>query len=233
MSLSVAPTPTVTITAEASASSIVASPEPSLSETFDRGAQSLDDPASPWVVVNKLRPLLPIDWKPDDLVPLTGIAGGAGQTLRAEPAQALHLLVEAAAADGIAVRVSTAYRSYGHQQSLFADYASRDSIDRVERYSARPGYSEHQTGLVVDVYDTAACRLRVCFGDSDAGQWVAMHSDEFGFVIRYPDGAQDITGFMYEPWHLRYVGVDLAAEMTGAEVTMEEFFDLPAAPEYD
>ncbi|MBD4644500.1 D-alanyl-D-alanine carboxypeptidase family protein, partial [Xanthomonas citri pv. citri] len=78
----------------------------------------------------------------------------------------------------------------------------------ADRVSARPGYSEHQTGLAWDVGDAATptCDLEACFGDTAAGRWVAAHAAEHGFVIRYPAGAEDETGFAHEPWHLRYVG---------------------------
>jgi D-alanyl-D-alanine carboxypeptidase len=103
----------------------------------------------------------------------------------------------------------------------------------ADRSSARAGYSEHQTGWAVDLYDSDVCRLKRCFGRSAAGTWVAAHAWEYGFIIRYPDGAVDITGYIWEPWHLRYVGIELSTEMheTGVQ-TLEEFFGLGPAPSY-
>lgn len=196
-------------------------------------AYDLDSPDSVTVVVNKSRPLEPETYAPDDLMDLTAIPGGASQQLRAEAADALLALHRDAAAAGAGFSVSTAYRSYGFQESLFGDYADRRGVSAAETFSARPGYSEHQTGLGVDVYSSSACRLKRCFGEEDAGRWVADHGWEYGFVVRYPDGSEHVTGYIYEPWHLRYVGTDLAGEMReSGEATLEEFLGLDPAPDY-
>jgi len=200
---------------------------------FSKHAFLLDTPASPWVVVNKRRPLEPQDYVPPELVELTELPGGGGQYLIPEAAEALRALHAAADAEGAGFRVSTAYRSYERQREIFADYVRRLGTAKAELAAARPGYSEHQTGRAVDIYTTAECRLKQCFADTPAGRFVAAHAHEHGFIVRYPEGKTDVTGYEYEPWHLRYVGVELATEMhvTGP-YTMEEFFDLPPAPDY-
>ena len=197
-------------------------------------AFDIDAPDSVTVVVNKTRPLEPLTFAPADLVALTGIPGGAGQRMRVEAADALRAMHTAAADAGAGFSVSTAYRAYGFQQSLFADYSARRGVGSAETFSARPGYSEHQTGLAVDIYASSACRIKRCFGDEAAGEWVAEHGAQFGFIIRYPEGQQDVTGYVYEPWHVRYVGEDLATAMRDqGSVTVEEHLGLPAAPDYD
>ncbi|WP_222192252.1 M15 family metallopeptidase [Modestobacter italicus] len=202
-------------------------PTPTPTPTFDRTQLSITDPASPWVVVNKARPLSPIAFAPTDLVPI-----GGGYELRAEAAQAMDAMLAAAAAEGLDIGVQSAYRAYDYQVGLFDAQVSRFGEERAEVQVARPGYSEHQTGLAADV-GGGGCDIESCFATTAEGQWVAARGPEFGWLVRYPEGRQDVTGFKYEPWHVRYVGVALATEMQRTGVpTMEEFFGLPAAPGY-
>ena len=196
-------------------------------QTFDRTQLSIDAADSNWVVVDKLRPLEPIDYAPTDLVD-----AGGGHQLRAEAARAMASMQAAAAPAGLHISVESAYRSYDYQQGLFSNSVARFGQDGAEHRSARPGFSEHQTGLAADV-GGGGCDIESCFATTAEGRWVAADAYRFGFVVRYPDGAQPITGYKYEPWHVRYVGVELATELhdTGG-ATLEEFFGLPAAPTY-
>jgi D-alanyl-D-alanine carboxypeptidase len=199
---------------------------PPAAPAFDRTQLSIDDPASTWVVVDKARPLSPLDHAPADLVPI------GGRELRAEAAAAMNDMFSAAAAEGLQLSVQSAYRSYAHQVDTFSNQVARFGQAQAEIQVARPGYSEHQTGLAADL-GGGGCDIETCFATTAEGQWVAANGARFGFVVRYPDGKQDVTGFKYEPWHVRYVGVALATEMqrTGVQ-TMEEFFGLPPAPGY-
>jgi zinc D-Ala-D-Ala carboxypeptidase len=201
-------------------------PTPPAEPTFDRAQQSIDDPDSTWVIVDKARPLAPLDHAPADLVDI------GGRQLRAEAAQAMRDMIAAAAAQGLHLSVQSAYRSYDYQVDTFRNQVARFGEARAEIQVARPGYSEHQTGLAADV-GGGGCDIESCFATTAEGQWVAAHGAEFGWVVRYPDGAQDVTGYKYEPWHVRYVGATLATELqrTGTR-TLEEFFGLPAAPGY-
>ena len=225
-------------TAPPSASSASANPSfpanPTPTATpFSKHTYLLDTPASPWVVVNKHLPLEPVDHVPPQLVSLDAVPGGASHSLIPEAADALTQLYLAASGQGAAFTVITAYRSFEYQQGLYNDYVASWGRTRAETFVARPGFSEHQTGRAVDIYDTRACQLDVCFADTAAGQFVAAHAHEYGFIIRYPEGKENITGYQFEPWHLRYVGVELATEMyTAGPYTMEEFFGLDAAPTY-
>ncbi|MCZ2817851.1 M15 family metallopeptidase [Modestobacter sp. VKM Ac-2984] len=222
-----APTPTAPTPTAPTPTALPPTPEPTTPPAFDRAQLSITDPASSWVVVNKARPLSPIDWAPADLVPI-----GNGYQLRAEAAQAMDAMIGAAAAQGLGLSVQSAYRPYEYQVGLFSAQVSRFGEERAEIQVARPGYSEHQTGLAADV-GGGGCDIESCFATTAEGQWVAAHAHEFGWLVRYPEGRQDVTGFKYEPWHVRYVGVPLATEMQRAGVpTMEEFFGLPAAPGY-
>ena len=225
------PAPAATSSAPATSPAATSAPAPSSSSpappTFDRAQLSVDDPASTWVVVDKARPLDPLDFAPTDLVDV-----GNGRQLRAEAAQAMADMIGAAAAEGLTVTVQSAYRSYDHQVGTFGQQVARFGQAKAEVQVARPGYSEHQTGLAADV-GGGGCDIESCFATTAEGQWVAANGPRFGFVVRYPDGRQDVTGYKYEPWHLRYVGVALATELqrTGMP-TLEEFFGLPAAPGY-
>ncbi|WP_296665661.1 D-alanyl-D-alanine carboxypeptidase family protein [Demequina sp.] len=192
---------------------------------------SIDDASSCCVVVNKRRPLDPTRYAPADLVHPAGVAGTA--TMRREAADAMSRMHAAAKAAGADFWLSSGYRSYATQSSLYAGYVSRSGRATADTFSARPGYSEHQTGWAADVTDGSGCTLKGCFGDRAAGRWVAAHGADYGFIVRYPEGEQSVTGYIYEPWHLRYVGVDIAVAMRSRGVTtLEDFFGLAPAPTY-
>lgn len=188
------------------------------------------DPATLDVVVNKTRPVAPPDWAPSDLVAVPG----SELPLRAEAATAAGDLLDAATAAGHDLTTLSAYRSYDYQVRTYGHWVDELGRAEADRVSARPGYSEHQTGLAWDVGDAAtpACDLEACFGDTAAGRWVAAHAAEYGFVIRYPAGAEDVTGFDHEPWHLRYVGSAEAARVEAAGGVLETAWGLPPAPDY-
>lgn len=213
---------------------VTPTPTPTPTPTFDMAAQSLDDPASYWVVVNKLRPLNPADFVAPDLVAVAVDYVYAPQ-LRAEPAaQVVAMFAAFNAESGLAMQSQSAYRSYSAQVSTYNGWVSKLGQAGADLTSARPGHSEHQTGLAIDVSALPAnCSLDQCFADTAQGQWLAQHAWEYGFVLRYPNGYTNITGYEFEPWHYRYVGLDLAKEFhdTGA-TTLEEFFGLAAAPTY-
>lgn len=202
-------------------------PEPVEPPAFDKGKYSTDDPASIWVVANKQRPLNPKTYAPNDLVSV-----GGGQRLRQEAASALNQLMAGARAEGLAISPLSGYRSYATQVSVYNNEVAANGQAVADTQSARPGYSEHQTGLAIDV-GGGGCGIEDCFGNTAPGKWVAANAYKYGFIIRYPQSKQNITGYRYEPWHIRYVGVDLATEMNKQGIqTLEEFFGLPAAATY-
>lgn len=229
-----APTPTATsIPAPSPSPTESATPTPSPSPEFDRGARSIDDPASLWVVANKLRPLAPLEFAPGDLR-TAAIPHVYEPVLRDEAATAAEQLVAAAAAEGIALTAQSTYRSYASQQRVYAGWVAQLGQEAADLTSARPGHSEHQTGLAIDFSAVpATCTLDQCFAGTPQGQWLAANAWRFGFHLRYPEGATPITGYEFEPWHYRYVGPELATELheTGIR-TLEEFFGLPPAPDY-
>ncbi|WP_413318274.1 M15 family metallopeptidase [Agrococcus sp. 1P02AA] len=189
--------------------------------------------ASLQVLVNKRTPLQPADYQPQ-LVSVS-IAQDGDELVRPEADAALEQLSAAMLADiGEGVHVFSSYRSHARQASLYNGYVAQHGQAVADTTSARPGHSEHQTGLAVDVVGAGgACRLDVCFGGTAAGQWIAEHAWEHGFIVRYPDGLQGITGYHYEPWHLRFVGAETSAAMHAqGAATYEEFLGSGAAPDY-
>ncbi|GEO95035.1 M15 family metallopeptidase [Kocuria turfanensis] len=187
----------------------------------------LDDPVSLSVVVNKRRPLVPADWAPPVLEDVEG------HRLRPEAAAAARGMLAAARADGVRLRIVSGYRSWAEQQETYAGWVARKGPAAADVVSARPGHSEHQTGLAVDVGEGGGCDLQVCFADTAAAAWVAEHGPEHGFVVRYPWGEEAVTGYWYEPWHLRYLGPGRAQELVrSGAATLEEFAGLGPAPDY-
>lgn len=225
-------TPTPQASGKAPVSRVTAAPSasPSFGTPHVEVGYNIDDPDSITVVVTKRRPLDPLKYKPKDLA-ATGVPGG-GQ-MRKEAAEAIKRMHTAAKADGAPFSVSTAYRSYDFQSSIYYTYVAQRGVARTDRSSARPGYSEHQTGLAADVYDVRSNHLTHAFGYTDTGVWLREHGHEYGFIISYPEGKEHVTGYIWEPWHIRYVGVELATDMKEQGIqTLQEYFDLEYSPDY-
>lgn len=195
---------------------------------------TLSDPGRLWVVVNKQRPVVPADAVPPGLTEVSVRSLNAG-ILRTDAAAALASLVAAAAEAGAGdVAQLSGYRSYGAQADNYADHVAAQGQVEADRGTARPGFSEHQTGLAADVVACdGGCGGLDDFVATAQGQWVAAHAWEFGFIVRYEDGRTPVTGYEPEPWHLRFIGPTLARSYhAGGWHTLEEFFGLPAAPDY-
>jgi D-alanyl-D-alanine carboxypeptidase len=208
----------------------VVDPEP---PGFDLTVLSIDEADSLWVVVNKLRPLNPIDYAPTDLV-TPDVPAAFDPLVRGEVARALEDMYAQALAEGVPFRIQSSYRSYRVQQQVKARSVQRLGQTVSDQRSARPGHSEHQTGLAVDLTtQSGRCTLEACFADTAEGVWLAENAWRFGFILRYLDGKSDIHGYMFEPWHFRYVGVELAKEIyLQGNPTLEELFGLDPAPDY-
>ena len=134
---------------------------------------------------------------------------------------AFDAMKAAALEDGIQLTIISGYRPYRQQDSTYHNYAARDGKEAADRYSARPGHSEHQTGLAMDLNS-----LSSGFGDTEAGKWIAAHCAEYGFILRYPQGKEEETGYMYEPWHIRYLNVELAEAITESGLSLEEYLGI-------
>lgn len=196
---------------------------------FNPGAYSLTKASSLWVVANKQRPLNPITYKPE-----IGYFKGvqvAKVTAAALTKMAAGMLKDKAGT----LLLNSGYRSYDTQVAVHDRQVKRLGIKAGEALAARPGYSEHQTGLAADVSAAGqGCTIQVCFAKTKAGKWLAANAWQYGFILRYPDGQTATTGYQFEPWHFRFVGVELATEMKSQNITvLEKFWKLPAAPSYN
>lgn len=184
------------------------------------------DPTDTLILVNKNNkaPAVPVTLVKPDVQP-TREAVSENIYMRPEAATALEDLFEAAAQDGITLYATSGYRSYSTQKAIFERKLERMDEKQANASVAKPGYSEHQTGLAMDIEGetTKGTGLTEAFGESPEGIWTAEHCAEYGFIIRYPKGKTNITGYIYEPWHLRYVGKEAAAEITELGVTFEEY----------
>ena len=195
---------------------------------FNPGAYSLTRASSLWVVANKQRPLNPITYKPE-----IGYFKGvqvAKVTAAALTKMAAGMLKDKAGT----LLLNSGYRSYDTQVAVHDRQVKRLGLKAGEALAARPGYSEHQTGLAADVSAAGqGCTIQVCFAKTKAGKWLAANAWQYGFILRYPDGQTATTGYQFEPWHFRYVGVELATEIKSQNITvLEKFWKLPAAPTY-
>ncbi len=206
-------------------------------KVFDKTTHSLSDPASLWIIVNKKRPLNPPNYEPNDLtmpkVPLRREPSSVEMKVRASAAKAMEELFDSAKHDGLSLALASGYRSYDMQKTTYDTEVIGYGKKFADTESARPGYSEHQTGWAADVGpENGECVVLDCFANTPEGKWLAIHAWQHGFVIRYRQSTKAIVGYKYEPWHIRYVGKELANEIHKTNLTLEQFFDLPAAPNY-
>lgn len=134
---------------------------------------------------------------------------------------AFYDMQAAAAADGISLWILSSFRSYEDQDVIYNRYVAQDGRDAADTYSSRPGHSDHQTGYTFDLNS-----LEQDFQYDPAGKWLDKNCYKYGFIIRYPKGKESSTGYMYEPWHVRYIGVDLATKVTQSGLSLEEYFGI-------
>lgn len=152
-----------------------------------------------------------------------GLPEDYGEALTAETLAAFEEMQAAAAAEGLNLQIVSGFRTYATQANLYTRYVRRDGAAEAETYSARPGFSEHQTGLAMDINMADSS-----FAETPEGRWLAEHAAEYGFILRYPEGKSEVTGYIFEPWHFRYVGRDLAEQLynQGEWLSLEEYFGL-------
>lgn len=141
-----------------------------------------------------------------------------------ETSDAFAQMQQAAASEDIKLWIDSGYRSYAEQEATYGGWVDLHGTEVADTFSSRPGYSEHQTGLAIDVN-----LADPDFIGTPEATWLAMHAQEYGFIIRFPEGKEAQTGYNYEPWHLRYVGVELATELTTAGLTLEEYLGITSA----
>ena len=171
------------------------------------------------ILVNKFYHLKE-DYVPNDLVTLSGQYNkGANNKMRKDAALAFMEMVDAAKLDNIILYNMSAYRDYNYQVNLYNKYIQRDGKEAADKYSARPGYSEHQSGLCSDLNN-----ISDSFDGTDEAIWLKNNAYKYGFILRFPKDKEDITGYKYEPWHYRYVGKDAAKIIYDDDITLEEYY---------
>ena len=183
-------------------------PDVTVSDTTAAAQSSVADPATPTringiLIVNKTY-AFPRSYEP----------GG----LTSECSNAFYEMQAAAAEEGLDLWIASGFRSYDTQASLYQRYCDEDGQAAADTYSARPGHSEHETGLAIDLNEISSS-----FAYTAEGQWVAEHCWEYGFILRYPADKVAITGYMYEPWHIRYLGRDVASAVYSSGLCLEEY----------
>lgn len=223
---SAAVTKVVLLGGEGSIRSLVGTLEP---------CRSIDAPSSTWVLVNKKNQLSPKTYVPAHLV-TPAVTYPNGQRLRSDAAAAVARMFAAAKAEGAGrMSITSGYRSYSTQSYLYSRRVSTNGRAYADKWVARPGFSEHQSGLTLDVAAVGAsrCSTFTCFGSTPQGAWLRKNAWRFGFVLRYESGYTPVTGYSSEPWHIRFVGTPLSgAYHRGGWHTLEQFLAEPAAPTY-
>lgn len=148
---------------------------------------------------------------------------GMSQTMRLDAAEALEEMFEAAKQEGIQLAIVSGYRSYSKQEAIYGRKKAEDGQEAADRVSARPGTSEHQLGMAMDLAKKGSSQLNSGFGKTKEGQWVSANAHRFGFIVRYMQGYEDVTGYMYEPWHVRYAGVEAATDIYQSGLPLEMY----------
>ena len=187
------------------------------------------------ILVNRSHPLPP-DFVPADLVeadiPFDAPAGHEKRMLKTAAARAAKELFSAARQQRLCLWGVSGYRSYARQEAIYRQRLAETSKSYVNSYIARPGTSEHQTGLALDVSCPAVrCQLTEAFADTAEGRWLARNAPLYGFILRYPRGKDEVTGYSWEPWHIRYVTRSLALYLALTGMTLEEYTQLHAGEE--
>ena len=150
-------------------------------------------------------------------------AYGMSQQMRDDAATALEEMFAAAKEEGIGLSTVSGYRSYSKQSTIYSRKKATQGQEAADRVSARPGTSEHQLGLAMDLAKKGSSQLNTGFGKTKEGQWVNENAYRFGFIVRYLEDYEEITGYMYEPWHVRYVGKEQAKAIYESGVPMETY----------
>lgn len=195
----------------------------------DKNVIIVENPEAIDVLVNRNNNL-PDTYVPSDLIKLTEVptvlSNPEVNQLREPAYEALKNLFQGAKEDGFDLYARSGYRSYNTQVSLYSSYVANHGQAAADTFSAKPGQSEHQTGLSMDITCEAMnFQLDDTFGETEEGKWISENAHNYGFIIRYPKGKEDITGYMYEPWHIRYLGVELATDVYESGLTLEEYFE--------
>jgi len=190
-----------------------------IDNSFYTNIKEIEDPSALLVLVNKYNKL-PSTYIPETLTQINSQFSSGYHEVKKEVAEAFETMCEEAITKGLYLYAVSSYRSYSTQSMLYNNYVAQRGKTEADTFSARPGHSEHQTGLAVDV-NTASRYAN--FGDTEEGTWLAEHCHEYGFIIRYEESKEYITGYRYEPWHIRYIGIEAATIIYENSLTLEEY----------
>ncbi len=173
------------------------------------------------ILVNKYTSL-PEKYAPDDFVEMSNWYAYPNNRIRKEVYDAFREMFNAAKEENLTLIVNSSYRSYEEQKEIYDDYDNNRGREYADKYAARPDFSEHQTGLSIDVFAPGSNMSN--FESTDEFKWLSENSYKYGFILRYPKGKEDITGYNYEAWHYRYVGKDLAEKVFESGLTYDEYY---------
>ena len=191
-----------------------------LDNPYYTNTKSADNLNTNLLLVNKYN-YLTEDYVPSNLENISTTYARSGMQLVKEAKEAFETLSENAKKEGMNVIAMSSYRSYDYQVNLYNNYVAQDGKEAADKYSARPGYSEHQTGLAVDVYNLNL--PYTSFEETEEFTWMQENAYKYGFILRFPKDKVDITGYQYESWHYRYVGKKVAKEIKDNNLTLEEY----------
>lgn len=166
------------------------------------------------------------EYQPNDIIPISSsYAWGANgsKSTRQITFDAYLNMYSAAKNDGITLMINSSYRTFEEQELVYKNYETKYGNEYADEIAARPGHSEHQTGLALDIFCTTNSNTKT-FKDSETYQWLLNNSYKYGFILRYPEGKENITGFSFESWHYRYVGVEIATYIYENDITFDEYY---------
>ncbi len=201
---------------------IVTNVNSNLDTTFYENYESTDTSKDTLMIVNK-HYKIENNYKPGNLVTVLSEHGYPNK-IRADVYEEFKKMYNAAKNDNVSIFIASPYRSYSDQNALYTYYVNTDGKKNADTYSARPGFSEHHTGLAMDLIPEYGLDLDT-FENSDGFKWMQENAYKYGFILRYPKDKEYITGYIYEPWHYRYVGISAATTIKNEGLTFEEYYE--------
>ena len=201
---------------------IVTNVNSNLDTPFYENYESTDTSKDTLMIVNK-HYKIENNYKPDNLVTVLSEHGYPNK-IRADVYEEFKKMYNAAKNDNVSIFIASPYRSYSDQNFLYTYYVNTDGKQNADTYSARPGFSEHHTGLAMDLIPEYGLDLDT-FENSDGFKWMQENAYKYGFILRYPKDKEYITGYIYEPWHYRYVGISAATTIKNEGLTFEEYYE--------
>ncbi|MDR2970306.1 MAG: M15 family metallopeptidase [Bacteroidales bacterium] len=168
---------------------------------------------------------LPIDYVPVELIAITETYGDSNKMMHKEAYDAFRKMHDDAKTDGVNIWITSAYRDFKYQNWLYNKSIEENGVVITDKTVAQPGFSEHQTGLAIDIVSARGKKLSKEFEKTKQFEWLSTHGHDYGYILRYPNGKESITGYEYEPWHFRYVGIETAQKIEKLNITLDEYYE--------